>query len=111
MGKRVSTFDFSTKNDLYAAYMPFLANGGVFIATKEPFQLGEEVGLNIRILDELERFELDGLVAWLTPLGAQGGKPAGIGIQFQGDMGSVLRNKIETQLAGKLQSTYSTNTM
>ncbi len=31
------------KAALYAAYMPFLAGGGLFIPTTKPFKIGEEV--------------------------------------------------------------------
>lgn len=111
MQKRVISFDFSTLNDLYIAFMPFIEHGGVFIPTKEPFAIGEEVGLDICLPDEPDRHQLDGLVAWITPLGAQGGKPAGVGIQFQGDNSEAIRNLIETHLAGRLQSSEFTNTM
>lgn len=111
MSKRVITFDFLTVNDLYAAYMPFLVNGGVFIPTKETFQVGEVVGLDLRLIEDSERHVLDGIIAWLTPLGAQGGKPAGIGVHFVEDAASVVRNKIETHLAGKIKASNSTNTM
>lgn len=111
MSKRVITLDFTKVNDLYSSYMPFVLNGGLFIPTTEPFRLDEEVGLNIGLPDDPNRYELDGVVMWLTPLGAQGGKPAGIGIQMDEDTGNQLRSKIETILAGKLQSSDSTNTM
>jgi type IV pilus assembly protein PilZ len=111
MSKRVITFDFITVNDLYVAYMPFITGGGVFIPTKETFKIGEEVGLDLRLLNDQERHQLSSSVIWLTPIGAQGGKPSGIGLQLDKKNGIVLRNKIETHLAGKLKSHNSTNTM
>lgn len=111
MTKRVITFDFVTINDLYVAYMPFIIGGGIFIPTKEIFIIGEDVGLDLRLLDDQERHQLGGIIMWLTPLGAQGGKPAGIGIQLDLEVGIILRNKIETHLAGKLTSHNLTNTM
>ncbi len=111
MGKRIIMFDFPTINDLYNSYMPFVIHGGIFIPTKEVFEIGEAVGLDLRIMEEPDRQTLAGQVIWLTPLGAQGGKPAGIGIQFEEALGPELRNRIETHLAGKLKSANSTHTM
>ena len=31
------------KGALYAAYMPFIKNGGLFIPTNKPYKLGDEV--------------------------------------------------------------------
>jgi len=104
-------FDFAKIDELYVAYMPFLANGGVFIPTKEAFEIGDVVELNIRLITDQERQVTEGIVAWITPLGAQGGKPAGIGVQFTSEDGTLLRNRIETHLAGKLNSSEPTNTM
>lgn len=111
MAKRIITFDFLTPEKLYLAYMPFVLNGGIFISTKETFELQEDVGLDLCFLDDPERFVLDGKVVWLTPMGAQGGKPAGIGVQFEAEKGPIVRSKIETHLAGKVKSTNLTDTM
>lgn len=111
MNKRVISLDFVSVNDLYLAYMPFIMHGGLFIPTKEQFELAEEVILDIRLVNEPDRHQIEGTVAWITPVGAQGGKPAGIGIQFAEGKSVALRNKIETHLAGLLQSPNSTNTM
>ena len=73
--------------------------------------LNEEVGLDLRFIDDTERHVLLANVAWITPAGAQGGKPAGIGVNFEPEGGSVIRNRIETHLAAKLKSTTATNTM
>ena len=104
-------FDFVTVEALYAAYMPFLTKGGVFIPTKEAFELEEEVELNVRLVQDPERQLVQGKVVWITPSGAQGGKPAGIGVQFTSKDDKSLRARIETHLAGKLNSSESTNTM
>ena len=40
---------------LYAAYMPFLRNGGLFIPTNKRFALGEEVFVLLALMDEAEK--------------------------------------------------------
>ncbi len=95
---------------LYAAYMPFIRNGGLFIPTKKEYGLGDEVFMLLNLMDEPEKLPVAGKVVWVTPKGAGGTKAAGIGVQFN-DQDDVARSKIETYLAGALQSDRHTHTM
>ncbi len=99
------------KSTLYASYMPFLKNGGIFIPTDKAFELGDEVFLLLSLMEEPERFPVTGKVVWITPKGSLGGRPQGIGIQFGGNEGAMVQKKIETYLAGGLNSDRPTNTM
>jgi type IV pilus assembly protein PilZ len=99
------------KNALMAAYMPFLKNGGVFIPTDKSFELGDEVFVVLSLMDEPQRYAVTGKVVWITPKGALGGRPAGIGIQFSGVEGDLVQKKIETYLAGANNSERPTHTM
>lgn len=102
---------FNSEASLYLAYMPFIKGGGVFIRTKNVYTLGNEIKLTIQLLDEPDPYSIEGKVIWVTPKGAQGNKPAGIGIQFTGENSRHLCNKIETYLAGMLKSNQITDTM
>ena len=95
---------------LGAAYMPFLRYGGLFVPTDKHFRLGDEVFLLLRLLDEPERIPVAGKVAWITPMGAQGQRAAGVGVQFSSDSGFV-REKIEACLVGLPGTDYPTHTM
>lgn len=95
---------------LYAAYMPFVRNGGLFIPTKKAYQLGDEVFLLLNLMDEAEKIPVAGNVVWITPNGAQSARAAGIGVQFN-DQDDTARAKIENYLAGALQSDRHTHTM
>jgi type IV pilus assembly protein PilZ len=95
---------------LYAAYMPFVKNGGLFIPTKKEYQLGDEVFMLLNLMDESEKIPVAGKVVWVTPKGAQGNRAAGIGVQFN-EQDEAARSKIETYLAGSLQSDRPTHTM
>jgi type IV pilus assembly protein PilZ len=95
---------------LYAAYMPFVQNGGLFIPTKKDYELGDEVFMLLNLMDEAEKIPVAGKVVWITPKGAQGNRAAGIGVQFN-DQDDMARSKIETYLAGALQSDRHTHTM
>jgi type IV pilus assembly protein PilZ len=98
------------KSVLYAAYMPFIRNGGLFIPTNKNYRLGDEVFMLLSLMDEPEKIPVAGKVIWITPKGAQGNRAAGVGVQFnEGD--NSARNQIETHLAGTLKSDRPTHTM
>jgi type IV pilus assembly protein PilZ len=99
------------KAALYAAYMPFLKGGGLFIPTNKTYKLGEEVFMLLSLLDDPNKLKVVGNVAWITPV-TQGGRPQGIGVQFNSqDGGTEARNKIEALLGGVLKSSRPTHTM
>jgi type IV pilus assembly protein PilZ len=95
---------------LYAAYMPFVKNGGMFIPTSKSYKLGDEVFMLLSLMDESEKIPVAGRVIWVTPRGAQGNRAAGIGVQFT-DQDNTAITKIETYLAGSLSSDKPTHTM
>lgn len=99
------------KSALYAAYMPFVKNGGLFIPTNKDYALGDEVFMLLTLMEEKEKLPVAGKIVWITPKGAQGNRAAGIGVQFSEQDGGKVRNKIETYLAGALKSDRQTHTM
>ena len=40
---------------LYAAYMPFVRNGGLFVPTNKRYELGEEVFILLALMDEPDK--------------------------------------------------------
>ena len=99
------------KAALYAAYMPFLASGGLFIPTTKPFKIGEEVFMLLSLIDDPLKLKVVGHVVWITPI-AQGNKPQGIGVQFNEKSGGLeARTKIEGLLGNALKSSRATHTM
>jgi type IV pilus assembly protein PilZ len=95
---------------LYAAYMPFVKNGGMFISTNKSYKLGDEVFMLLSLMEEVEKIPVAGKVIWITPRGAQGNRPVGIGVQFT-DQDNIAVTKIETYLAGSINSDKPTHTM
>ncbi|MFK0572975.1 PilZ domain-containing protein [Endozoicomonas sp.] len=95
---------------LYEAYMPFISGGGLFVPTHKHYNLGDDVFIRLTLMDEPEKIPVPGKVVWVTPMGDQGRRQAGIGIQFNDPTDSV-RTKIETYIAGVLASDRPTNTM
>ena len=99
------------KSALYAAYMPFIKNGGLFIPTNKSYKLSDEVFMLLTLMEEKEKLPVAGKIIWITPKGAQGNRAAGIGVQFSDQDGGTARKKIETYLAGALKSDRQTHTM
>ncbi len=106
----ILNLNIQDKGILYAAYMPFLRNGGIFIPTHKVYKLGAEVFMLLNIMDAGEKIPVAGKVVWITPKGAQGNKRSGIGVQFS-DQSDQARVTIENYLAGSLDSDRPTHTM
>lgn len=109
--QRILSFVIKDKNALYAAFMPFVKNGGLFIPTSKHYQIGDEIFLLLRLMDEPERLPVAGKVVWVTPSGAEGNRAVGVGIQFSDQDKGVARRKIEDYLATMLTSDRPTHTM
>lgn len=107
----ILSLSIKDKNALFAAYMPFVANGGLFIPTNRNYQLGDEVFMLLTLMEETERLPVAGKIIWVTPMGAEGNRARGVGVQFSDQDGGLARNKIETYLAGALQSNRPTHTL
>lgn len=109
--KRVLSIAIKDKSVLYATYMQFLKQGGLFIPTQKLYRMGEKISLLITLMDEAEKFPVSGTVIWITPKGAQGNRAPGVGLQFEDHEGKILRGKIETYLAGMDETGDPTHTM
>jgi type IV pilus assembly protein PilZ len=100
------------KAQLYAAYMPYLKHGGIFVPTPKRYFLGDEVFLLMTLPESSERLPVAGKVVWVTPTGAQGNRVAGVGVQFADTPeGETVKGRIETLLAGALGAEKPTHTM
>ena len=106
----ILTLTIKDKAVLYAAFMPFIKNGGLFVPTHKYYRLGADVFILLSLMEEPEKLPIAGKVVWITPKGAQGSRAAGIGVQFNNEDDSVLR-KIETYLAGAMDSDRPTYTL
>lgn len=95
---------------LYAAYMPFLENGGLFIPTNKSYQIGDEVFMLLNLMEETDKIPVAGQVVWITPKRAQSNRAAGIGVQFNGQDDTATK-KIENYLAGVVESDRPTHTL
>jgi type IV pilus assembly protein PilZ len=107
----VISLSIKEKGALYAAYMPFVENGGLFVPTQRAAQLGDDLYLILTLMDDPTKIAIPGKVAWITPAGTTG-RQQGIGIQFNKTEASIqARAKIEDLLGSTLKSSRVTNTV
>lgn len=100
------------KAALYAAYMPFLKHGGIFVPTNKPYKIGDEIYLILALMDDPNKYPIAGTVAWITPSDANNNKAQGIGVHFPGDeSGQRARGRIEEILGAALRSSRATHTL
>ena len=103
---------FREKGALYAAYVPILANGGIFVPSTRDYKLGDDVYLLLSLPDDPQRYPVAGKVAWITPANAAGGRTQGVAVAVSADEKvRVLRQKIEQLLGTQLQSAKPTQTI
>lgn len=103
---------FREKGALYAAYMPALSDGGLFVPTTRDYKLGEDIYLLLSLPEDPQRYPVAGKVAWVTPNNASGGRTQGVGVRFPADDKTrALKIKIEEMLGTALQSSKPTQTL
>ena len=108
----VFTLVIRSKAALYAAWIPLLKGGGIFLPSNKSHVLGEEVLILLSMLDDPNKIPLQGHVAWINPPHAAGNRPQGIGVQLNdNEVARELRKKVEGLLAGALQSSRPTHTI
>jgi type IV pilus assembly protein PilZ len=108
----VLSLSIREKAALYAAFMPFVKNGGIFVPTNRPYQLGDDVYLILTLLDDPTKIPVAGKVVWISPSGGGASKTPGIGVQFPADdSGFSARKRIEDALGAALRSARPTHTL
>lgn len=108
----VMSLSFRDRAGLYAAYMPFLQNGGIFVPGARSANFGDEVFLLLTLMQDEARYPIAGRVAWITPAGATHNHTPGIGIQFPADDSGIrVRQRIEALLGTALGTGHPTHTI
>ena len=103
---------FREKGALYAAYIPLLTDGGLFVPTAREYKLGEDIYLLLSLPDDPQRYPVAGKVAWITPSNASGGRTQGVGVRFPADEKTRgLKLKIEELLGTSISSSKPTQTL
>lgn len=100
------------RETLYRSYMGFIQYGALFVPSDQPHHLGDPVFILLKLsfADSDERVSISGRVVWITPAGATGRRPQGVGVQFKPPESAELQRKFEALLAGH-DATASTYTI
>lgn len=85
---------------LQASYMPFIIDGGLFIASRQAVKLGQECFILATLPEEKQKIPLTGKVVWINQR-QTGLKPQGFAIQLSGDKGAYYKAEAEKLLAGR----------
>ena len=113
-GARPSVIQLSIKEKaaLYAAYIPFFTDGGIFVPSTREYRLGDDLYLLISLPEDAQRFPIAGKVAWITPARASGNRTQGVGVRFPADdVSQQLKLRIEQILGAHLSSDRPTQTL
>ena len=109
--KGIILFSITDRGALYSSYMSYVKNGGVFVPTARTYDLGDEVFMLLKMMDDSSMLPVKGKVAWVTSAGAQGNKTPGIGVQFDAEDEGKTRISIEGILATGVEGDRPTQTM
>jgi type IV pilus assembly protein PilZ len=100
------------KAALYASYMPFLSNGGIFVPTNKVYKIADEIYLILSLMEDTSKYPIAGKVAWVTPAGANNNKAQGVGVHFPADeSGKRVKMRIEEILGAAVTSSRGTHTL
>jgi len=101
-----------SKASLYAAWIPLLRGGGLFVPSTREHRLGDEVLVLLSLLDDNSKIPIHGHVAWVNPPHAANNRPQRFGVQLQeNDTCRELKKRVEGLLAGAMGSSRPTHTV
>ena len=108
----VVSLNLKGKSALYAAWIPVIRGGGLFMQTTKSHKLGDEMLIVMQFLDEPVKVPMVGRVVWINPPHTTANRPQGLGIQLpDSELGRELKKKIEGILAPVAKSERPTSTV
>jgi len=75
--------DLRSANNFFTGFSENISEGGLFVATEAPHPLGTVIEVTLTVMAG-EPMTLRGEIAWIRPINARGGLPAGFGLRFLG---------------------------
>jgi type IV pilus assembly protein PilZ len=96
--------EFATEEAFRGEYLSNIANGGIFVATRTPFEVRDQVRVEITLGFSGEKLEFEGeVVHRVPPELAETGATPGIAVQFA-TPASDIRRRLE-RLVGRIEET------
>ena len=74
--------DLRSENTFFTGFSENISEGGLFIATEAPHEIGDELDVELSLMGGGHRIAQKVVVRWIRPAEAAGGLPAGMGVQF-----------------------------
>ena len=74
--------DLRSENTFFTGFSENISEGGLFIATEAPHEIGDELDVELSLMGGGNRIAQKVVVRWIRPAEAAGGLPAGMGVQF-----------------------------
>ena len=85
--------DLFNANTFFTGFTENVSEGGLFVATSAPMELGAELEIRLRLMGREPR-TYPVVVRWIRPDAAAGGLPAGMGVQFL-DLSEEERDRLQ----------------
>ena len=86
--------DYGSVDELFSEFTRDINEGGLFIETDSPLELGSRVGLQFTLPESAETFHATGTVMWVRPrVDESTGEPIGMGVEFD-ELDAEERSKI-----------------
>ena len=93
----------ASRTELAKNYIQQFKAGGMFVAGKFDYKLGDGIFMVISLPESNETIAVNGKVCWISPSAAVG-YHQGIGIQFNNDKaGAEAKSRLEIMLGGAIQ--------
>lgn len=85
------------KEALYASYMPFIKDGGIFLPTEVAYDLNDDVFVILKLPFDKAVFKFMSKVVWINPTSTNKNKPTGVGLRVDiKNGGAQFMSKIES---------------
>ncbi len=91
--------DYRTVGSFITDYTRNISQGGLFIRTSLPMEVGEKVRLRLTLPNGEAPFALDGVVKWVSLLRDKDKHPPGMGIEF-----TEFTDEVKAQLQSLVDS-------
>lgn len=85
---------FSSQSNFYTGFLDNISEGGLFIATYQPAEIGTMMRLEFSLPDDAEPVAVEAEVRWLRPPNEASEVPPGLGLRFV-DLKAKDRARIE----------------
>ena len=95
--------DLFNDNTFFSGFTENISEGGLFIATEVPFEIGTRLSIKLSLLGALPD-EHTVVVRWIRPPNAIGGLPPGMGVQFE-ELDEEEQGKLQEFLAQRVKDT------